>query len=63
LIPRAFALALMRDLETTEPGGAGKHRLSACSFRQLAEKVLDRSNPHAVAKLGGIVGRLPTTAG
>jgi len=52
LIPRAFALALMRDLETTEPGGAGEHRLPACSFRQLAENLFDRFIPRAVAMLG-----------
>ena len=39
---------------------SGEHRLLACSFRQLAEKLLGKSNLVGRALSG--VGKLPTTA-
>jgi len=42
---------------------SGEHRLTACSFRQPAEKLCERSTREVFATCGTIVGKLPTTTG
>src|SRR6266550_6826858 len=42
---------------------AGERRLPACSFRQLAEKLCERSMQGVFATRGTVVGKLPTTTG
>jgi len=42
---------------------SGEHRLPACSFRQLAEKLCERSMQGVFATRGTVVGKLPMTTG
>jgi hypothetical protein len=62
-------LAILREIDQPAQKifvarfGSGEHRLPACSFRQLAEKLFEFTMLKQFVTSPGVVGKLPTTAG